>query len=168
MSDLPAGSKVACSEDLRLVTSQVLKSVSALLSDIVAQGQGASAHSISPWSGQSFKVSGLVAAVVLTGPSTCPMAHLQQDSAILSCIPVTYCLLAHGGQLSSSLQAGACVLVLQERFIVAGLLEESWLLSVGTTSLWGGGHMLSEWGRVMLMTVPSSHPADPHSHSLLV
>ena len=137
----------------------MLRSVPTLLSDVVTQGQGASAHSISPWSGQSFKVPwlGLVATVVLTGPCTCPMpCCLQQDSAILSCIPVTYCLLACGGQLSSSLQAGACVLVLQECTIVGGLLEESWLLSLGTPSLSDGAHTLNEWGRVMLVT---EHPA---------
>lgn len=96
------------------------------------------------------------------------MPHLQQESAILSCIPVTYCLLAHGGPLSSTFQAGVCVLVLQEHFIIGGLLEESWLLFLGTTSLWVGTHMLSEWGRVMLLTVPSSRHADPHSHPVLV
>lgn len=87
------------------------------------------------------------------------MPHcLQQDSAILSCIPVTYCLLAYGGQLSSSFRGGVYdVLSLQECLIVDGLLEESWLLSsLGTASLWDGTHVLDEWRRVILVT---EHPA---------
>lgn len=85
-----------CSEDLRGGTRWVLRSVPTLLSDVAAQAQGASAHSVSPWPGQFFKVSwlGLVAAVVLTGLPSCPLpCFLQQDSAILSCIPVTYWLM---------------------------------------------------------------------------
>lgn len=101
----------------------MLSSVPTLLSAVVTQGQGASAHSISRWPGEFFKVSwlGFVAAVVLTGAPACPMpCCLQQNRTRFSSITIACSLQARGGQLSSPLQAGLHVLVFLECLVVGG------------------------------------------------
>lgn len=83
--------------------------------NVVAQGQGFSAHSNSSWPGQSLH--SLCCSWWPQWLSLVPPRAPHPLPAAGQCLPSLdpcHCLLASGGQLRSSLQAVACVLVLQE------------------------------------------------------